>query len=154
MSQLLSTWVQGTGLELMLIGAIWLAWKLATRRIRDFFDLRLRIRRQLERMADPEARMRAAKAAAVPSEWEPAQAAEGIRVLGYELLGFAHRAPLSAHLVKLLGYDPIGAGDQLVSLAGDGQLVFRCRFVAQALRFREEPADIPAEVGFIRLRPP
>jgi hypothetical protein len=141
MSSLFTTWVQGTGIELMLIGAIWLGWNLATRNIRDFFDLRLRIRRSIERMGDPEARMRPPKVAGAARAAEPAPAAEGIRVLGYELLGFAHRAPLSARLVKLLGYDAIKAGDQLVSLARDGHLVFRCRLVARALRFREDAPD-------------
>jgi hypothetical protein len=85
---------------------------------------------------------------------QPAQVLEGFGAFGYELLGFASRAPRSARVVKLLGYDAIKAGDQLVSLARDGELVFRCRLAAQALRIREEPPDIPAEVGLIRLRPP
>jgi hypothetical protein len=143
MSPLLTTWVEGTGIELMLIGLIWLGWNLVTRNIRDFFELRLRVRRHIERMADPDARTRTAQAAPAAREAAGAQAAAGVGALGYELLGFAQRAPLSARFAKLLGYDAIKAGDQLVSLAHDGHLVFRCRLVAQALRFREDAPGNP-----------
>ena len=138
MGPLLTTWMEGAGIELMLVGLIWLGWNFATRNIRDFFDLRLRVRRHIEGMADPGARPRRSAAAAASGEAEPAPAAEVTRALGYELLSFAHRAPLSARFARLLGYDAVAAGDQLVSLARDGHLVFRCRFVAQALRFRED----------------
>jgi hypothetical protein len=141
MSSLFTSWVEGIGIELMLIGLIWLGWNLTTRHIRDFFDLRLRVRRHIERMADPGAPRRDPYTAAAP-EAEPAPAAEATRALGYELLGFAHKAPLSARVAKLLGYDAVKAGDHLVSLAGDGHLVFRCRLVAQALRFREDAGDL------------
>jgi hypothetical protein len=121
------SWMEGIGVELMLFGLIWLGWNLATRNLRDFFDLRLRVRRHIERMAD---RAR--------SETEPAAAVVTCGELGYELLRFADRAPLSARLARLLGYDAVKAGDQLVSLARDGYLVFHCRSVARALRFHED----------------
>src|SRR5262249_50232884 len=105
MGPLVKTWMEGTGIELMLIGSIWLGWSLTTSHIRDFFDLRLRVRRHLERMADSDARTRPSGAAAAPREEPAPPAAEGIRALGYELLSFAHRAPLSARMVRLMGYD-------------------------------------------------
>ena len=71
--------------------------------------------------------------------------AETFGALGFELLGFAERAPLSARFAKLMGYDAVRAGDQLVSLARDGELVFRCQAIARALRFADEesPTSVP-----------
>lgn len=122
--------MEGIGVELMLFGLIWLGWNLATRNLRDFFDLRLRVRRHIERMADR-----------AGSHTEPVAATAISRDLGFELLRFADRAPLSARVARLLGYDAVKAGDQLVSLAQDGHLVFHCRSVAQALRFQEDEAS-------------
>jgi len=145
MSSLFTDWIEGFGIELMLFGLAWLGWNLATRHLQRFFDLRLRIRRHIERMADAEAPKRPAAAsaetAAAAPEREPANAAEIAGALGFELLRFAHRAPLSARVAKLLGYDAVKAGDQLVSLSRDGELVFRCRSVAQALRLREDAPE-------------
>ena len=124
------SWMEGIGVELMLFGSIWLVWNLVTRNLRAFFDLRLRVRRHLDRMAD-----RARSGA------EPMAATAISRELGFELLRFADRSPLSARVARHLGYDAVKAGDQLVSLAQDGQLVFHCRSVAQALRLQEEDAS-------------
>jgi hypothetical protein len=126
------TWMEGIGVELMLFGLIWLGWNLATSNLRAFFDLRLKVRRHIERMADPGARMSAADAHAAASE---PQAAELTRELGFDLLRLAHKAPLATRFLRFLGYDAVKAGDQLVSLARDGELAFRCKSVAAALRF-------------------
>jgi hypothetical protein len=71
--------------------------------------------------------------------------AETFGALGFELLLFAERARLSARFAKLMGYDAVKAGDQLVSLARDGELVFRCHAIAQALRFKDDeaPTSVP-----------
>jgi len=138
MSSLFSNWVEGIGIELMLFGLAWLAWNLATRHLQHFFDLRLRVRRHIERMADADAPTRPVQGADAAPRREPAKAAEVTGALGFALLSFAQRAPLSARFAKLLGYDAVRAGDQLVSLARDGELVFRCRAVGEALRFRED----------------
>jgi len=102
MSSLFTDWIEGFGIELMLFGLAWLGWNLATRHLQRFFDLRLRIRRHIERMADAEAPKRPAAAsaetAAAAPEREPANAAEIAGALGFELLRFAHRAPLSARV--------------------------------------------------------
>jgi hypothetical protein len=138
MSSLFTDWIEGIGVELMLFGLAWLGWSLATRHLQHFFDLRLRVRRHIERMADADVSKRPAETAAAAPEREPSKAAEIAGTLGFELLSFAHRAPLSARLAKLLGYDAVKAGDQLISLSRDGEMVFRCRSVAQALRLRED----------------
>src|SRR5215469_6338361 len=138
MSSLFSDWVEGIGVELMLFGLAWLGWSLATRHLQDFFDLRQRIRRHIVRMADADAPRHPAQATGAAPERDATKAAEVTGALGFALLSFAQRAPLSARFAKLLGYDAVRAGDQLVSLARDGELVFRCRAVGEALRLRED----------------
>jgi hypothetical protein len=135
------SWIEGVVVELMLFAAVWAAWSIMTRNIRRFFELRLRIKRTMERVAEQGA-LAHGPAARGESSAEPA---ETFGALGFGLLLFAERAPLSARFAKLLGYDAVKAGDQLVSLARDGELVFRCQAVARALRFRddESPTSLP-----------
>ena len=134
------SWIEGVAVELMLFAAAWAGWSIVTRNIRRFFELRLRIKRTMERVAEQGAL--AQPAARGESSAEPA---ETFGALGFGLLLFAERAPLSARFAKLLGYDAVKAGDQLVSLARDGELGFRCQAIARALRFSddESPTSVP-----------
>jgi hypothetical protein len=138
------SWVEATIVELILFGIAWAAWTIVTRNIRAFFELRLRIKRTMERIANQGARAPATQgqAARPAGMMEPA---ETFGALGFELLLFAERARLSARFAKLMGYDAVKAGDQLVSLARDGELVFRCHAIAQALRFKDDeaPTSVP-----------
>jgi hypothetical protein len=141
------SWIEATIVELILFGIAWAAWTVATRNIRDFFELRLRIKRTLERIAD-QAEPAPAGEGAQPQGTRAermAAPAETFGALGFELLLFAQRAPLSARFARFMGYDAVRAGDQLVSLARDGELVFRCRLIAQALRFKDDeaPTSVP-----------
>jgi hypothetical protein len=141
------TWLEGTAIELMLLGLIWAGGSYCTRHIRGFFALRLRIRRQLQRMADdslpelpPGGDLAHAGAASPP---EPG---DMCRKLGYEMLLFADKAPFSARLAKLMRFDPVRAGDDLISLAYDGRLGVRCRSIATALRLNDDE-DLPPADG-------
>jgi hypothetical protein len=141
------SWIEATIVELILFGIAWAAWNIVTRNIRGFFELRLRIKRTMERIADQSALAPAgmgAQAQGARAESRVADA-ETFGALGFELLLFAQRAPLSTRFAKLMGYDAVKAGDQLVSLARDGELVFRGQVIAQALRFKDDepPTSVP-----------
>jgi hypothetical protein len=135
------SWTEGVAFELMLFAMAWAGWNIVTRDIRDFFELRLRIKRTMERFADRGA-LAQGQGARAESMLDPAEA---FGALGFELLLFAQRAPRSARFARFLGYDVVKAGDQLVSLARDGELLFRCRAIAEALRFKddENPTSVP-----------
>jgi hypothetical protein len=132
------TWLEGTAVEIILFALIWAVWSYTTRHLSSFFDLRLRIRKHLQRMADtgqphgvPEGSIRRAEVLGP----EPAGMC---RNLGYEMLLFVEKAPKSARLAQLMRFDPIRAGDDLISLAYDGRFAFRRGSIASALRFKDD----------------
>jgi hypothetical protein len=134
--------MENTALELVLLGVAWIVFKSCSRNIRDFFDLRLLIQRQMRQIGDAGSR---------PSNGSMPDAdphrnfgpnadhpEEMLRHLGIAMLLFADKARLAVWVVKLMGYDPIKAGDNLIGLSRDVGLKFRRRSIAAALRFAEE----------------
>jgi hypothetical protein len=69
------------------------------------------------------------------------QGTEVFRQLGFRVLMFAHKARLAALIVKVMGYDPIKAGDNLISLSHDASLAFRRKSIVDALRLQEDRPD-------------
>ena len=122
------SWLEGTAVELVLLATIWGSWSYATRNIRAFFELRLQVRRHLARLL--------AEAAFGPPELSLRAAAGGHRRLGYAILRLADKAPISMRVLTFMRYDPLRAADNLISLAYDGQFIFRCKAVAKALGLR------------------
>jgi hypothetical protein len=136
------TWMENTALELVLMAIAWIVFRSCSRSLRDFFDLRLLIQRQMRQLgdagswpssgtmpdADPHRNFR-------PDADHPA---EMLRHLGIAMLLLAEKARLAIWIVKLMGYDPIKAGDNLIGLSRDVGLKFRRRSIAAALRFEEE----------------
>jgi hypothetical protein len=136
------TWMENTALELVLMAIAWIVFRSCSRSLRDFFDLRLLIQRQMRQLGD---------AGSWPSSGTVPDAdphrnfgphadhpAEMLRHLGIAMLLFAEKARLAIWIVKLMGYDPIKAGDNLIGLSRDVGLKFRRRSIAAALRFEEE----------------
>jgi hypothetical protein len=136
------TWVENTVLELVVMGIAWIVFKSCTRNIRDFFDLRLQIQRQMQQFGDAGARPSSGPMPdADPHRNSGPDAdhpAEMLRHLGSAMLLLAEKARLAVWVVKLMGYDPIKAGDNLISLSQDVGIKFRRRSIAAALRFEEE----------------
>jgi hypothetical protein len=136
------TWLENTALELVLMGIAWIVFKSCSRSLRDFFDLRLQIQRQLRQFGDAGSRPFDGNT----SDADPhrildpkaGQPAEMLGQLGFAMLLFAEQARLAVWIVKLMGYDPIKAGDNLISLSRDAGVKFRRRSIAQALRLEEE----------------
>jgi hypothetical protein len=134
------SWFEATIVELTLFGLAWAGWNYATRHLRAFFDLRSRIGRQLLAMT-----------AAGRSEIEPAGhpalagPAETCRELGYEMLLFAEKAPLSRRVAEFMLFDPVKAGDDLVSLAYDGRFAARRKSITAALRFVDATEELQSE---------
>jgi hypothetical protein len=125
------TWPEGVALELILLGIGWMGFKFLTREIRGFLDLRREIRRELQRFA-----------MAATDEPDLETGTEVFRQLGFRMLSFAQNARLAAWTVRMMGYDPIKAGDNLISLSHDTGLAFRRKYILDALRFTEGmPAD-------------
>jgi hypothetical protein len=136
------TWMENTALELVVMAIAWIAFRSCSRSIRDFFDLRLLIQRQMRQLGDAGSR---------PSNGTMPDAdphrnfgpdadhpAEMLRHLGIGMLLLAEKARLAIWIVRLMGYDPVKAGDNLISLSQDPALKFRRRSIAAALRFEEE----------------
>jgi hypothetical protein len=134
--------MENTALELVLMAIAWIVFRSCSRSLRDFFDLRLLIQRQMRQLGD---------AGSWPSNHTMPDAdphrnvgphadhpAEMLRHLGIAMLLFAEKARLAIWIVKLMGYDPIKAGDNLIGLSRDVGLKFRRRSIAAALRFEEE----------------
>jgi len=136
------TWVENTVLELVVMGIAWLVFSSCTRSIRDFFDLRLQIQRQMQQFGDAGSRPSIGpRPDADPHrDFGPDadQPAETLRHLGIAMLLLAEKARLAVWVVKLMGYDPIKAGDNLIGLSQDVGMKFRRRSIAAALRFEEE----------------
>jgi hypothetical protein len=134
--------MENTALELVLLAIAWVVFKSCSRSLRDFFDLRLQIQRQMQQFgnAGPRPSSGTTPDADPHRMLDPNadQPAEMLRHLGIAMLLFAEKARLAIWIVKLMGYDPIKAGDNLISLSRDVGLKFRRRSIAAALRFAEE----------------
>jgi hypothetical protein len=141
------TWPEGVALELVLLGIGWIGFQYLTRDIRSFFELRHEVRRQMQRsVIDPSARsdtqwMRPGANPHAMDDPRVEQGAEAFRQLGFRILMFAQNARLAAWAVRTMGYDPIKAGDSLISLSHDAGLAFRRKAIANALRFEESDDD-------------
>jgi hypothetical protein len=143
------TWPEGVALELIVLGIGWTGFKFLTRNVRSFLDLRLEVRRQLQRFAMDAALRPGIQRAPAGGERSPVgdsrpiddprlpPGSEVFRQLGFRMLMFAQNARLAAWFVKMMGYDPIKAGDNLISLSHDAGLAFRRKSIADALRFKE-----------------
>lgn len=124
------TWPEAVFLELILIGIAWNGLKFITRNVRRFFELRYEIRQQMLGVA---AALWPSDEAAALQRGEPEPAI--FRELGFQILMLAHNAQLACWSLRLMGFDPVKAGDNLVSLAQNPRLVFRRKLIARALRF-------------------
>jgi hypothetical protein len=126
------SWPEAVLVELVLAGIAWNIAKLLTRNVRRFFELRHTIRREILGVEGA-------------GPW-PSDQAEALRrgdpepvvfrELGFQMLLLAQTAWLARRALRLLGFDPVKAGDNLISLAHDPALGFRRRRIAQALRFK------------------
>jgi hypothetical protein len=141
------TWPEGVALELILLGIGWIGLNICTRNVRGFLDLRLETRRQMLKFLDQGAQ---------PSGIWPTQpgdkshhardadAEQRIEIfaeLGFRMLSFAQNARMAFWIVKLMGYDPIKAGDNLISFSQEAAPAFRLMSVADALRLEEAKPD-------------
>jgi hypothetical protein len=131
------SWLQGIVVELIVFGLIWAGWSYFTRNLRAFFELRERIRGQLRAMETASAGTGEMRAPAGVAQ-NPEQAAETCRRLGYEMLALVEAAPIAARLARFMLFDPLRAGDHLVSLSYDGSFAFRRNAIAAALLFRSD----------------
>jgi hypothetical protein len=126
------SWPEAVLVEVILAGIAWNIAKLLTRNVRHFFELRHAIRREVLGVEGA-------------GPW-PSDQAEALRrgdpeptvfrELGFQMLSLAQTAWLARRALRLMGFDPIEAGDNLISLAHDPALGFRRRRIAQALRFK------------------
>jgi hypothetical protein len=139
------TWMENTALELVLMAIAWIVFKSCSRSLRDFFDLRLLIQRQMRQFGNAGSRPSSGTMPdADPHRNFGANADHPevmLRHLGIAMLLFAEKARLAIWIVKLMGYDPIKAGDNLIGLSRDPGLKFRRRSIAAALRFAEDRPD-------------
>jgi hypothetical protein len=126
------SWPEAVLVELILVGIAWNIAKLLTRNVRRFFELRHMIRREVLGVEGAGPWPSDQAEALRRGDPEPAV----FRELGFQMLSLAQTAWLARRALRLLGFDPIKAGDNLISLAHDPALGFRRRRVAQALRFR------------------
>ena len=137
---------------MIVVGIAWMGLKFLTRNVRTFLDLRFEIRRQLQRFALDEPRRSGDQPVSPGGERSPGgdppdgpspeHGPEVFRQLGFQMLLFAHSARIGVWVVKMMGYDPIKAGDNLISLSHDTGLAFRRKSIADALRFDDGgPAD-------------
>lgn len=121
------TWPEAVVLELIVLGIVWNTGKFLTRNVRSFFDLRREVEWQMY-PDNPDLLPPYPRAA----ERSP----QAIRELGYQMLLLMQKARVAFGLVRLMGFDPIMAGDNLISLAQDPRVVFRRKLIAHALRFK------------------
>lgn len=124
------TWPEAVLVEVILIGIAWNILKFITRNVRRFFDLRYEVRQQ---MLGAAAALWPSDEAAAIARGEPAPAT--FRQLGFQILMLAHQARLACWSLRLMGFDPVKAGDNLINLAHDPSLGFRRKAIARALRF-------------------
>ena len=124
------TWPEAVFAELILIGIAWNILKLATRNVRRFLELRYEVRQQ---MLGAAAALWPSDEAAALRRGDPEPAV--FRELGFQMLLLAQTAWLTRRALRLMGFDPIKAGDNLISLAQDPSLAFRRKAIARALRF-------------------
>lgn len=140
------TWPEGVAVELILLSVGWIGFNFLTRNIRSFLDLRIEVRLQMQRFAkdapSPSSIQRTSPRGDPHLIDHPPleQGTEVFRQLGFRMLMFAQNARFAAWVVKMMGYDPIKAGDNLISLSHDATLTFRRKSIADALRLKE---DIP-----------
>jgi hypothetical protein len=121
------TWPEAVVLELIVLGIVWNGGKLLTRNVRGFFDLRREVEWQMY-PDNPDLLPPYPRAA----ERSP----QACRELGFQILLLTQKARLAFHVLQLMGFDPIAAGDNLISLAQDPR-AFRRKVIARALRFKE-----------------
>ena len=124
------TWPEAVLVELILAGIAWNILKLITRNVRRFFELRYEVRQNMLGVA---AALWPSDEAAALQRGEPEPAT--FRELGFQILMLAQNARLACWSLRLMGFDPVKAGDNLISLAQDPRLAFRRKVIAQALRF-------------------
>jgi hypothetical protein len=141
------TWPEGVAVELIVLAIVWNGVKFCTRHVRNFLDLRLETRRQMLRFLDQGAPPAGASPTRpgddphVTHEADPQQRIEVFTELGFRMLSFAQNARVAFWIVKLMGYDPIKAGDNLISFAQEAAPAFRLISVAEALRLDEAKPD-------------
>ena len=151
------TWPEGVALELVLVGIFWAGLKFCMRGVRSFFDLRLEIRRQMLRFSDqglwPWGTPRTSPDnGPIPMrDQSPEPDAEVFRELGLRMLLLAQNAPLAVRVVKLMGYDPVKAGDNLISLVQEAAPAFRRKSIVDALRLKEGAAEVALNPGVRQL---
>ena len=126
------SWPEAVVVELILVGIAWNIANLLSRNVRRFFELRHTIRREV--LGVEGAGPWPSDQAEALRRGDPAPAV--FRELGFQMLLLAQTAWLARRTLRLLGFDPIKAGDNLISLAHDPALGFRRRRIAQALRFK------------------
>ena len=146
------TWPEGVALELVLVGIFWAGLKFCMRGVRSFFDLRLEIRRQMLRFSDlglwPWGSPRTSPDNGLQMhDQSPEPDAEVFRELGFRMLLLAQNAPLAVRVVKLMGYDPVKAGDNLISLVQEAAPAFRRKSIVDALRLKEGAAEAAPNPG-------
>jgi hypothetical protein len=146
------TWPEGVALELVLVGIIWAGVKFCMRGVRSFFDLRLEIRRQMLRFSDQGLWPWGGPRTPPDNDQSPEPDAEVFGELGFRMLLLAQNAPLAVRVVKLMGYDPVKAGDNLISLVQEAAPAFRRKSIVDALRLTDGPAEVALDPG-VRQQP-
>jgi hypothetical protein len=145
------TWPEGVAVELIVLAIVWNGVKLCTRNVRRFLDLRLEIRRQVLRFLDQGARPSQPRPTqpgddphvtheAEPDQQIPAQIQE-FAELGFRMLALAQSDRVAFWIVKMMGYDPIKAGDNLISFSQEAAPAFRLISVGEALHLEEAEPD-------------
>jgi hypothetical protein len=141
------TWPEGVALELIVLAIAWNSFKFCTRSVQRFLELRLDIRRQMLRYLDQGTRPSQAPPARPDdgphptSDPDAPQRLEVFAELGFRMLSFVQNDRVAFWMVKLMGYDPIRAGDNLVSFSQEAAPAFRLISIAEALRLEEAKPD-------------
>jgi hypothetical protein len=138
------TWPEGVALELVVLAIVWNSFKFCTRNVQRFLALRLEVRRQVLRFLDQAAQAPPARLGDGPHPASDPDAPPRIEVfaeLGFRMLSFVQNDRVAFWIVKLMGYDPIKAGDNLISFSQEAAPAFRLMSVAEALRLEEAKPD-------------
>jgi hypothetical protein len=138
------TWPEGVALELLVLAIVWNGFKICTRNVQRFLELRLEIRRQMLRFLDQGARPSQAPPGDGPHPASDPGAPQRLEVfaeLGFRMLSFVQNDRVAFWIVRLMGYDPIKAGDNLVSFSQEAAPAFRLMSIAEALRLEEAKPD-------------